>query len=108
MTKVSGLKGDVTKCHPIVNISLKLPALFMDSSSHCVGSHLKNCVPKPLNDSDNTESEDLAVVEQLASEMVKQEMLVQYLQDAYNFSVKIMEATSMVSRMMYGNSVSGR
>ncbi|XP_059576393.1 condensin complex subunit 1 isoform X3 [Alligator mississippiensis] len=70
------------------------------------GSHLKNCVPKPLNDSDNTESEDLAVVEQLASEMVKQEMLVQYLQDAYNFSVKIMEATSMVSRMMYGNSVS--
>uniref|UniRef100_A0A7M4EKC1 Condensin complex subunit 1 n=1 Tax=Crocodylus porosus TaxID=8502 RepID=A0A7M4EKC1_CROPO len=78
---------NVTKCCPTVNISLKLPALLMDSS---VGSHLRNCVPEPLND----------------SEMVKQEMLVQYLQDAYNFSVKIIEALNMVSRMMYKNSVS--
>ncbi|XP_019404499.1 PREDICTED: condensin complex subunit 1 isoform X2 [Crocodylus porosus] len=70
------------------------------------GSHLRNCVPEPLNDSGNTESEDLALEEQVASEMVKQEMLVQYLQDAYNFSVKIIEALNMVSRMMYKNSVS--
>uniref|UniRef100_A0A7M4EKA6 Condensin complex subunit 1 n=1 Tax=Crocodylus porosus TaxID=8502 RepID=A0A7M4EKA6_CROPO len=67
---------------------------------------LKALYTEPLNDSGNTESEDLALEEQVASEMVKQEMLVQYLQDAYNFSVKIIEALNMVSRMMYKNSVS--
>ncbi|XP_061493362.1 condensin complex subunit 1 isoform X2 [Rhineura floridana] len=40
------------------------------------------------------------------SELVKQEMLVQYLQDAYNFSAKITEALSLVSRLMYESSVS--
>uniref|UniRef100_A0A8C0J688 Condensin complex subunit 1 n=1 Tax=Chelonoidis abingdonii TaxID=106734 RepID=A0A8C0J688_CHEAB len=40
------------------------------------------------------------------SELVKQEMLVQYLQDAHGFSMKITEALSMVSRMMYESSVS--
>ncbi|XP_047907518.2 condensin complex subunit 1 [Anser cygnoides] len=40
------------------------------------------------------------------TELVKQEMLVQYLQDAYNFSVKITEALSLVSKLMYENSVS--
>ncbi|XP_004387321.1 condensin complex subunit 1 [Trichechus manatus latirostris] len=34
-------------------------------------------------------------------ELVKQEMLVQYLQDAYNFSLKITEAIGIISTMMY-------
>ncbi|XP_029810543.1 condensin complex subunit 1 isoform X2 [Suricata suricatta] len=37
------------------------------------------------------------------NELVKQEMLVQYLQDAYNFSLKITEAISIISKMMYEN-----
>ncbi|NXK45887.1 CND1 protein, partial [Chauna torquata] len=44
--------------------------------------------------------------EQPQTELIKQEMLVQYLQDAYNFSVKITEALSLVSKLMYENSVS--
>ncbi|XP_044085176.1 condensin complex subunit 1 [Neovison vison] len=36
-------------------------------------------------------------------ELVKQEMLVQYLQDAYSFSLKITEAISIISKMMYEN-----
>ncbi|KAF3816426.1 hypothetical protein GH733_014599 [Mirounga leonina] len=36
-------------------------------------------------------------------ELVKQEMLVQYLQDAYRFSLKITEAVSIISKMMYEN-----
>ncbi|XP_036924212.1 condensin complex subunit 1 isoform X2 [Sturnira hondurensis] len=35
--------------------------------------------------------------------LVKQEMLVQYLQDAYSFSLKITEAIGMISKMMYEN-----
>lgn len=34
-------------------------------------------------------------------ELVKQEMLVQYLQDAYSFSQKITEAIGIISKMMY-------
>ncbi|XP_053154023.1 condensin complex subunit 1 isoform X2 [Hemicordylus capensis] len=44
--------------------------------------------------------------QQPPTELAKQEMLVQYLQDAYNFSAKITEALSMVSKMMYESSVS--
>ncbi|CAK6443760.1 unnamed protein product [Pipistrellus nathusii] len=36
-------------------------------------------------------------------ELVKQEMLVQYLQDAYNFSLKITESIGIISKMMYEN-----
>lgn len=36
-------------------------------------------------------------------ELVKQEMLVQYLQDAYSFSQKITEAIGIISKMMYEN-----
>ncbi|XP_053777864.1 condensin complex subunit 1 isoform X2 [Desmodus rotundus] len=35
--------------------------------------------------------------------LVKQEMLVQYLQDAYSFSLKITEAIGIISKMMYEN-----
>ncbi|XP_030902731.2 condensin complex subunit 1 isoform X2 [Melopsittacus undulatus] len=40
------------------------------------------------------------------TELIKQEMLVQYLQDAYNFSVKITEALSLIRKLMYENCVS--
>ncbi|XP_009683381.2 condensin complex subunit 1 isoform X2 [Struthio camelus] len=51
-------------------------------------------------------TKDDMLEEQPQTDLVKQEMLVQYLQDAYNFSVKITEALSLVSKMMYENSVS--
>ncbi|XP_037016012.2 condensin complex subunit 1 isoform X1 [Artibeus jamaicensis] len=35
--------------------------------------------------------------------LAKQEMLVQYLQDAYSFSLKITEAIGIISKMMYEN-----
>ncbi|XP_059692144.1 condensin complex subunit 1 [Gavia stellata] len=50
--------------------------------------------------------EEAVPEEQPQTELVKQEMLVQYLQDAYNFSVKITEALSLISKMMYENCVS--
>ncbi|XP_062428605.1 condensin complex subunit 1 [Rhea pennata] len=49
---------------------------------------------------------DVMLEEQPQTDLVKQEMLVQYLQDAYNFSMKITEALSLISKMMYENSVS--
>ncbi|NWS70888.1 CND1 protein, partial [Crotophaga sulcirostris] len=51
------------------------------------------------------ETEEAVPEEQPQTELVKQEMLVQYLQDAYNFSVKITEALSLISKLMYENSV---
>lgn len=39
--------------------------------------------------------------------LVKQEMLVQYLQDAYSFSLKITEAIGIISKMMYENTTTG-
>ncbi|NXY48218.1 CND1 protein, partial [Ceuthmochares aereus] len=51
-------------------------------------------------------TEEVVPQEQSQTELVKQEMLVQYLQDAYNFSVKITEALSLISKLMYENSVS--
>ncbi|OXB60497.1 hypothetical protein ASZ78_000788, partial [Callipepla squamata] len=50
--------------------------------------------------------EEAVLEEQPQMELVKQEMLVQYLQDAYNFSVKITEALSLISKLMYENSIS--
>ncbi|NXX53572.1 CND1 protein, partial [Scopus umbretta] len=51
-------------------------------------------------------TEEVRPEEPPQTELVKQEMLVQYLQDAYNFSVKITEALSLISKMMYENCVS--
>ncbi|XP_063209038.1 condensin complex subunit 1 isoform X1 [Chroicocephalus ridibundus] len=68
----------------------------------CPGENSED--PPRGNSSLNTE--EVVPEEQPQSELVKQEMLVQYLQDAYDFSVKITEALSLISRMMYENSVS--
>ncbi|NXW05817.1 CND1 protein, partial [Fregetta grallaria] len=51
-------------------------------------------------------TEEIVPEEQFQTELVKQEMLVQYLQDAYNFSVKITEALNLISKLMYENCVS--
>ncbi|KAM6321256.1 condensin complex subunit 1 [Aegotheles albertisi] len=52
------------------------------------------------------QAEEVVPEEQAQAELIKQEMLVQYLQDAYNFSVKVTEALSLISKMMYENCVS--
>nr|XP_006124233.1 condensin complex subunit 1 isoform X2 [Pelodiscus sinensis] len=64
--------------------------------------HLEN----DIQQLSHSNGEDPVIEEQPPPELVKQEMLVQYLQDAHNFSMKITEALSMVSRMMYESSVS--
>ncbi|NXE37455.1 CND1 protein, partial [Ptilorrhoa leucosticta] len=58
------------------------------------------------HDNSSDKTEEVVQEEQPPTELVKQEMLVQYLQDAYNFSVKITEALNLISKMMYENSVS--
>lgn len=60
----------------------------------------------PPHDNSSDKIEEVVQEEQPPAELVKQEMLVQYLQDAYNFSVKISEALNLISKMMYENSVS--
>ncbi|NXY53962.1 CND1 protein, partial [Callaeas wilsoni] len=60
----------------------------------------------PPCDNSNDKIEEVVQEEQPQTELVKQEMLVQYLQDAYSFSVKITEALNLISKMMYENSVS--
>uniref|UniRef100_A0A803W583 Condensin complex subunit 1 n=1 Tax=Ficedula albicollis TaxID=59894 RepID=A0A803W583_FICAL len=60
----------------------------------------------PPHDNSSDEVEEVVQEERPQTELVKQEMLVQYLQDAYNFSVKITEAMNLISKMMYENSVS--
>ncbi|XP_023801901.1 condensin complex subunit 1, partial [Cyanistes caeruleus] len=60
----------------------------------------------PPCDNSSDKIEEVAQEEQPQTELVKQEMLVQYLQDAYNFSVKITEALNLISKMMYETSVS--
>ncbi|NWH35205.1 CND1 protein, partial [Chloropsis hardwickii] len=60
----------------------------------------------PPCDNNSDKIEEVVQEKQPQTELVKQEMLVQYLQDAYNFSVKITEALNLISKMMYENSVS--
>ncbi|KAM6418609.1 condensin complex subunit 1 [Pluvialis apricaria] len=68
----------------------------------CPGENSED--PPRGNGSLNTE--EVVPEEQPQTELIKQEMLVQYLQDAYNFSMKITEAISLISKMMYENCVS--
>ncbi|KAM6144586.1 condensin complex subunit 1 [Phoenicopterus ruber ruber] len=65
----------------------------------------ENSEDSPCGNS-SLKTEEVVSEEQPQTELVKQEMLVQYLQDAYNFSVKITEALSLISKMMYENCVS--
>lgn len=84
-----------------------VPSILLTSKCLCPG---KNHEDSPCDNS-SLAIEEVAPKEQpqeqAQTELVKQEMLVQYLQDAYNFSVKITEALSLVSKLMYENSVSG-
>ncbi|XP_075620114.1 condensin complex subunit 1 isoform X1 [Balearica regulorum gibbericeps] len=65
----------------------------------------ENSEDPPRGDS-SLKTQEVVAEEQPQTELVKQEMLVQYLQDAYNFSVKITEALSLISKMMYENCTS--
>ncbi|XP_068258581.1 condensin complex subunit 1 isoform X1 [Nyctibius grandis] len=60
----------------------------------------------PPSGNSSLKTEEVVPEEQPQTELAKQEMLVQYLQDAYNFAVKITEAMSLISKMMYENCVS--
>ncbi|XP_031239304.1 condensin complex subunit 1 isoform X2 [Mastomys coucha] len=61
-----------------------------DTDPELTGSKDSPSVPEPEGSQTN-------------DELVKQEMLVQYLQDAYSFSQKITEAIGIISKMMYEN-----
>ncbi|XP_067998128.1 condensin complex subunit 1 [Melanerpes formicivorus] len=50
-------------------------------------------------------SEEVVLEEQAQSELLKQQMVVQYLKDAYSFSEKITEAMDLISKRMYENSI---
>ncbi|KAL6064043.1 hypothetical protein STEG23_028563, partial [Scotinomys teguina] len=56
-----------------------------------------------LTDSKESPSVSEPEASQRNDELVKQEMLVQYLQDAYSFSQKVTEAIGIISKMMYEN-----
>ncbi|XP_042130065.1 condensin complex subunit 1 isoform X2 [Peromyscus maniculatus bairdii] len=56
-----------------------------------------------LTDSKESPSVSEPEGSQRNDELVKQEMLVQYLQDAYSFSQKVTEAIGIISKMMYEN-----
>lgn len=45
--------------------------------------------------------------EERNDELVKQELLVQYLQDAHNFSLQITKAIGIISKMMYEHTTTG-
>uniref|UniRef100_A0A6P8PGL9 Condensin complex subunit 1 n=1 Tax=Geotrypetes seraphini TaxID=260995 RepID=A0A6P8PGL9_GEOSA len=47
-----------------------------------------------------------AAIQAQQSQLMKQEMLVQYLRDAFNFAIKIEEAINVISKMMYETAVS--
>ncbi|KAJ6658260.1 hypothetical protein lerEdw1_020532 [Lerista edwardsae] len=71
-----------------------------------IGSEAEGATEESAEASNPEGNKQVLVEAELPPELTKQEMLVQYLQDAYNFSAKITEALSIVSRMMYESSVS--
>uniref|UniRef100_A0A663LU14 Condensin complex subunit 1 n=1 Tax=Athene cunicularia TaxID=194338 RepID=A0A663LU14_ATHCN len=77
-------------------------ALLTNKCSCCAGS----CLGEKSEDPPRDKTEEVVLEEQCQTELVKQKMLVQYLQDAYNFSAKITEALGLISKMMYENCVS--
>ncbi|XP_054242817.1 condensin complex subunit 1 [Indicator indicator] len=64
----------------------------------------ENCENPPHGNSLN--SEEVVLEDQPQTELLKQQMVVQYLKDAYSFSEKITEALGLISKMMYENSIS--
>ena len=45
--------------------------------------------------------------EECSDELMKQELLVQYLQDAHSFSLQITKAIGIISKMMYEHTTTG-
>ncbi|XP_042309788.1 condensin complex subunit 1 isoform X2 [Sceloporus undulatus] len=72
-----------------------------------LGSHVEDTVQESTDASHSAGSQvEVQDEKELPEDLVKQEKLVQYLQNAYNFSTKITEALSMISKLMYESSVS--
>ena len=88
-------------------VSLVPSILLTNKCLCCAGSCRGENSEDPPRGNSSLKTEEVVPEEQSQTELVKQEMLVQYLQDAYNFSVKITEALSLISKMMYENCVSG-
>ena len=88
-------------------VSLVPSILLTNKCLYCAGSCPGENSEDPPRGNSSCNTEEAVPEEQPQTELIKQEMLVQYLQDAYNFSVKITEAMSMISKMMYENCVSG-
>ncbi|XP_069346603.1 condensin complex subunit 1 [Eulemur rufifrons] len=85
----------------LLGIIFKGPAASTQQKTRCTGNMVPGqavCKDKPKV-SEPEESRE-------SDELVKQEMLVQYLQDAYSFSRKITEAIGIISKMMYENTTS--
>lgn len=80
-----------------------VPSVLLTNNCSCPGENSED----PSGGNSCLETEEVVPEEQPQTELVKQKMLVQYLQDAYNFSAKITEALSLISRLMYENCVSG-
>ncbi|NXF94040.1 CND1 protein, partial [Eubucco bourcierii] len=71
-----------------------------------IGSHPPENSENPPQGNSNLNSGEVVLEGQPQMELLKQQMLVQYLKDACSFSEKITEALSLISKMMYENSVS--
>lgn len=78
-----------------------LGVIFKGSAAPTQESH-GDSVPV-LTNSKDTPSASEPEGPQRDDELVKQEMLVQYLRDAYSFSQKVTEAIGIISKMMYEN-----
>ncbi|XP_058414929.1 condensin complex subunit 1 isoform X1 [Diceros bicornis minor] len=89
-TRFLNLLGTIFK-GPAASTQEKTP----QGSAENMGPGQTDCRDKPnVSEPEKSREKD---------ELVKQEMLVQYLQDAYSFSRKITEAIGIISKMMYEN-----
>ncbi|XP_064011981.1 condensin complex subunit 1 [Pogoniulus pusillus] len=71
-----------------------------------IGSHPHENHEDPPHGNSSPNSGEVVLEGQPQMELLKQQMLVQYLKDACSFSEKITEAMGLISKMMYENSIS--
>ncbi|XP_051011344.1 condensin complex subunit 1 [Acomys russatus] len=84
------------------NSFLNLLGLIFKEPAACTQGSSGDTVPG-LSGSEGSASVPEPGGSERNAELVKQEMLVQYLQDAYSFSQKVTEAVGIISKMMYEN-----
>lgn len=102
-----GEEGEGLKCPKPCLFVLYLQHCSQNKCSCCAGSCPGENSEDPPHGNSGLENEEAVPEEQPQTELIKQEMLVQYLQDAYSFSMKITEALSLIGKLMYENCVSG-